>query len=47
VKVGLLLASVLLAWLTYELVEKKIRQARIGCGTLIWPHIGGLIRPHP
>lgn len=30
VRVGLLLASVLLAWLTYELVEKKIRYAKLG-----------------
>lgn len=30
VRAGLLLASVLLAWLTYELVEKKIRHAKLG-----------------
>jgi len=30
VKVGLLAASVLLAWLTYELVEKKIRYGKLG-----------------
>ena len=30
VRAGLLLASVLLAWLTYELVEKKIRHAKMG-----------------
>jgi len=30
VRAGLLLASVLLAWLTYELVEKKIRYAKLG-----------------
>ncbi len=29
-RIGLLLASVLLAWLTYELVEKKIRRASAG-----------------